>query len=102
MEFWNDRVIEKSWEVLLELNERFDFILIGGWAVHLHVNNEFKSDQGRRYIGSRDVDLGFTIDSSWKPNEIKGKAIGISLRKIEELGYTKSRFGFEISFNSWC
>lgn len=47
MEFWNDRLIEKSWEVLLKLNEQFDFILIGGWATYLHT----------RSIKSKDIDM---------------------------------------------
>lgn len=47
MEFWNDRLIEKSWNVLLELNEKFDFILIGGWAAYLHTKS----------VKSKDIDI---------------------------------------------
>lgn len=47
MEFWNDRIIEKSWKVLLDLNERFDFIVIGGWATYLHTKS----------IKSKDIDI---------------------------------------------
>ncbi|KXB09582.1 hypothetical protein AKJ46_00090 [candidate division MSBL1 archaeon SCGC-AAA833K04] len=47
MEFWSDQVIEKSWRVLLELNKKFDFILIGGWAVYLYT----------KAIKSKDIDL---------------------------------------------
>lgn len=32
--------------------------LLGGWAVHLHVNDSFQREYGREYIGSRDIDLG--------------------------------------------
>lgn len=39
MEFWNDRIIQKSWKVLLEINNKFDFILIGGWAAYLHTKS---------------------------------------------------------------
>lgn len=46
MEFWNDSVIEKSWEVLLELNKNFDFILIGGWAAYLHTKSIKSKDIG--------------------------------------------------------
>lgn len=47
MEFWNDSIIEESWKVLLELNERFDFILIGGWATYLHTKS----------VKSKDIDI---------------------------------------------
>jgi hypothetical protein len=36
MEFWHDVLIEKSWAVLLELRKRYEFILLGGWAVYLY------------------------------------------------------------------
>jgi hypothetical protein len=36
MEFWHDLLIEKSWAVLLELRKRYEFILLGGWAVYLY------------------------------------------------------------------
>lgn len=29
MEFWSDRIVERSWGVLLELRRKFDFVLIG-------------------------------------------------------------------------
>ncbi len=38
MEFWNSTLTEKSWNVLLELNGKFDFIVIGGWAAYLWTN----------------------------------------------------------------
>lgn len=38
MRFWNDPIIEKSWDVLQTLKKRYDFILIGGWAVYLYTN----------------------------------------------------------------
>jgi len=30
MEFWNDEIIEKSWEKLIELKNEIEFVLIGG------------------------------------------------------------------------
>lgn len=47
MEFWNDRIIQKSWETLLKLNEKHDFVLIGGWAAYLHTGS----------IKSKDIDM---------------------------------------------
>ena len=35
--------------------------MLGGWAVFFHVNNRFQKAQGRPYLGSRDIDLGFHV-----------------------------------------
>jgi hypothetical protein len=34
-EFWNEMVTKKSWEELILLSKKYDFILIGGWAAYL-------------------------------------------------------------------
>jgi hypothetical protein len=34
-EFWSELVTKASWEKLLEISKRFDFIVIGGWAAYL-------------------------------------------------------------------
>ncbi len=69
--------------------------LVGGWAVYFQVNVDFKKNRGRDYIGSRDIDLGIHIDSSWDENEMRNSAVGKTFDFIEnELGYEKSRFGF--------
>jgi hypothetical protein len=47
MEFWNEIAIDKSFKVLQELRRKFDFILIGGWAVYFLT----------KAIKSKDVDL---------------------------------------------
>ena len=36
----------------------FKPLIIGGWAVHFHVNKEYMSIKGREYIGSKDIDIG--------------------------------------------
>lgn len=69
--------------------------LIGGWAVYFHVNNGFQREHGRGYIGSRDIDLGVHVDPRWTPTELPDKPVGKLLVRLEdELGYTRSRFGF--------
>jgi len=35
MEFWNEAIVERSFEILKKISREFDFILIGGWAVYL-------------------------------------------------------------------
>lgn len=44
MEFWNSQLTEKSWEVLQELKKKYDFILIGGWAIYLWTKQQKSKD----------------------------------------------------------
>jgi hypothetical protein len=73
--------------------------LLGGWAVHLHVNDGFNSEHGRNYIGSRDIDVGLHVDPAADPSELRDGPLGTSLQAIQELGYTQSRFGFVQHFH---
>lgn len=73
--------------------------LLGGWAVHLHVNQGFRIEYGRDYIGSRDIDLGIHIDPEATVEELQENEVGKSLSKIEGLGYERSRFGFVLIFH---
>ncbi|MBI2449426.1 hypothetical protein HYV49_03960 [Candidatus Pacearchaeota archaeon] len=44
MEFWNSLLTEESWKILQELNKKYNFILIGGWAVYLWTKNQKSKD----------------------------------------------------------
>jgi len=44
MEFWNSQLTEKSWNILQELKNKYDFILIGGWAVYLWTRQQKSKD----------------------------------------------------------
>jgi hypothetical protein len=46
-EFYHDLVTEKSFKVLQDLKKKFDFILIGGWAIYLYT----------RTLKSKDIDI---------------------------------------------
>lgn len=47
MKFWHDNITEKSFEVLQELKRRYEFVLIGGWAVYLYTKS----------LKSKDIDI---------------------------------------------
>lgn len=42
MEYWNDLITERSWRTLQNIKGKFDFILIGGWAIYF-LTRKFKS-----------------------------------------------------------
>ncbi len=47
MNFYHNLITEKSWQLLQALRKKYDFILIGGWAVFLYTKT----------LKSKDVDL---------------------------------------------
>ena len=70
-------------------------VLLGGWAVHLHVTGPFEAEHGRQYIGSRDIDLGVHVDPEWDVETLQSKPVARTLTAIEsELSYNRGRFGF--------
>jgi len=73
--------------------------LLGGWAVHLHVNDGFREEYGREYIGSRDVDLGFHVDPDWDRDELEAAPVGRSVQRVIDVGYIPLSFRFVRHFN---
>ncbi len=57
--------------------------ILGGWAVFLHVNKSFQKAQGRPYLGSRDIDLGFHLDKNATPEQMKNSALAKSLNILQ-------------------
>lgn len=53
--------------------------ILGGWAVFLHVDKNFQKAQGRPYLGSRDIDLGFHLDKNATVEQMKHSALAKSL-----------------------
>jgi len=47
MDYWNDIITEKSWDVLKNLKKKLHFIVIGGWAIYLWTHA----------IKSKDIDI---------------------------------------------
>ncbi|MFH1101042.1 MAG: nucleotidyl transferase AbiEii/AbiGii toxin family protein [Methanobacteriota archaeon] len=68
--------------------------LLGGWAVYLTVNDLFSKDQGRNYLGSRDIDLGFYIPTSLSKTKLKDTTIGKSLTSLKTLGFNNIGFRY--------
>jgi len=73
--------------------------LLGGWAVHLHVNDGFQAAYGREYIGSRDIDIGFHVDPAWGEEELRDAPVGRSLQQLKEDGYVPLSFRLVRYFN---
>ncbi len=79
-----DRETQASLHYLKEVVQHLDepICLLGGWAVYYLVNEGYKESQGSNYLGSRDVDLGFSNIESMN------KAIS----KLEKMGFKRLSF----------
>ncbi len=52
-EFWNESLTKASWKSLQEFSKKYEFILIGGWAVYLWSKNQ----------KSKDIDIVIDFDT---------------------------------------
>lgn len=68
MEFWNEIIVDKSWNLLQKLKKELDFVLIGGWSVYLLTKS----------VKSKDIDIIVNFE-----NLSKLKKLGI--RKNDKL-----------------
>ena len=72
MEFWNSQLTEKSWEILQDLKKKYDFILIGGWAIYLWTKQQ----------KSKDIDIVVSISELQKLKQ-ENLSKNDNLRKYE-------------------
>jgi len=79
-------------QIIKILNE--PICILGGWAVYLTVNSNFKKSEGRNYLGSKDIDLGFHIDLSLNKSQLKNTTMAKSLEKIEKDGFKPQSFRY--------
>lgn len=72
--------------------------ILGGWAVYFTVNEHFSEAQGRNYLGSKDIDIGFHLHEDLGPNALKQSTIGASIALLEDRGFRGqgSRFYLDI------
>ncbi|MFH1065725.1 MAG: hypothetical protein V1734_04445 [Nanoarchaeota archaeon] len=69
-------------EVISSLNE--PVCILGGWAVFFHANGNFEKAQGRPYLGSRDIDLGFHIDKNTSDAHLGKIALAQAIKILTE------------------
>jgi hypothetical protein len=73
-------------EIVVRLPE--PFLLLGGWAVYVTVNDSFRDAQGSNYLGSRDIDICFQINPECSEEELRNCTFSQALNVIREIGYT--------------
>jgi len=66
--------------------------LLGGWAAYHIVNKNFEKTTSRKYIGSRDIDIGFHIEQNWTEQQLKKSEFCAAIRQIENMGFRSVSF----------
>jgi len=66
--------------------------LLGGWAVYLTVNVNYKNDKGRDYHGSKDIDLGFHFEKNETKESLINSAFNQSIKALEGIGFYSVSF----------
>ena len=74
--------------------------LIGGWAVYIHVNKNFRQARGRNYSGSRDIDIGIHIDKNWSIDELKKCVFPGLVHHLEKDGFEWQGFRMLKNFHT--
>jgi len=77
-----------------------DVCLLGGWATYHIVNKNFEKLNGRKYIGSRDIDIGFHIDKGWSEEQLRMSKFSTAISLIEDMGFRSVSFRFLKDFDS--
>ena len=80
MEIWNEEIVKKSEDILLELKNNADFVLIGGWSIWLYAQT-VKSKDIDIYIDFKDffilqnflINKGLSINFNPKLNKYECK-----------------------------
>ncbi len=95
---YETRISQRHLEVVIKKIEK-PVCLLGGWAVYLQANKNFKETTGRDYVGSRDIDLGFHLEERWTREELMESALARSLGILEGLGFEPMGFRYLKEFH---
>ncbi len=66
--------------------------LLGGWAAYHTVNRNFAKANGRKYIGSRDIDIGFHISKEWNEEQLRKSDFMTAIKTIESMDFRSVSF----------
>ncbi|MDA4123679.1 MAG: hypothetical protein OK456_10920 [Thaumarchaeota archaeon] len=102
MSLYQDYEVEVSRSQLSKVLKELggSICLLGGWAVYITVNKNFSASQGRNFMGSRDIDLGFHIDPSWTDSELRSSIFAQTIKRIGDVGFKPISFRYVKQFHT--
>jgi hypothetical protein len=72
----------------------FPFCICGGWAVYYTINDIFKKQKNRDYLGSQDIDIGFSLQSMMGKGDLESTTLFKTLNILESHGYKPEGFRY--------
>ena len=83
MDYWNEIITQKSWEVLQRMKKEIDFTLIGGWAAYLwarsHKSKDIDIVVDYKELGKLKLNYNLNKNDSLKKYEIKIEDVDIDV-----------------------
>lgn len=83
----SERYLEKVFKQI-----KGDVCLLGDWATYHIVNENFEKASGRKYIGSRDIDIGFHIEKDWSAEQLKRSNFSATISLIKDMDFSPISF----------
>lgn len=80
-------------KILADLT-KFPICVCGGWAVYFTINDRFKEQKNRDYIGSMDIDIGFYLASMMTKTELENTDLFKTLDILESNGFKPEGFRY--------
>jgi hypothetical protein len=72
----------------------FPICVCGGWAVYYTINDIFKERKNRDYIGSQDIDIGFSLESIMIKSELESTTLFKTLKILKSNGFKQEGFRY--------
>lgn len=79
-------------EVVKIVNE--PVCILGGWAVYFTVNERVQKEKGSGYLGSKDIDLGFHIDTTLSEEDLKETPFAKTIILLEQNGFESQSYRY--------
>lgn len=97
MTLYDERITTVSLDALKTIADMIDFpvCVCGGWAVYFTVNEFFKEKKERTYIGSQDIDIGFSISPMSSKSELSSTTLLRMLDILESKGFQPEGFRYK-------
>lgn len=86
---YNNFETELSRKFLEKIFDKLEkpFILLGGWATYFLVNERFKNSEGKEYLGSKDLDIGFYMEKDWNKKQLTNSDFAKNIKLLEDMGF---------------
>ncbi|MCK5258568.1 MAG: hypothetical protein KAJ69_03530, partial [Thermoplasmatales archaeon] len=96
LSLYDERITKISLDNLKTIADltNFPICICGGWAVYYTINDIFKEQKNREYLGSQDIDIGFSLTPMMTKTELESTNLFKTLKILESNGYKPEGFRY--------